>query len=67
MNWLALTHFSILSTFFQRLFPALIGYIYSFLTLHYFKGNLLTPKVPNKNCSRLHFNFLFLSFEENKA
>ena len=27
----------------------------------------LTLKVPNKNCSRQHFNFLLLSFEENKA
>ena len=27
----------------------------------------LTFKVPNKNCSRRHFNFLLLSFEENKA
>ena len=24
-------------------------------------------KVPNKNCSRQHFNFLVLSFKENKA
>ena len=28
---------------------------------------LLTLKVPNKICSRWHFNFLLLSFEENKA
>ena len=28
-------------------------------------GLFLTLKVPNKNCSRRHFNFLF--FEENKA
>ena len=27
----------------------------------------LTLKTPNKNCSRQHFNFLLLSFEENKA
>ena len=27
----------------------------------------LTLKAPNKNCSRPHFNFLLLSFEENKA
>ena len=27
----------------------------------------LTLKAPNKNCSRRHFNFLFLSFKENKA
>ena len=26
-----------------------------------------TLKTPNKNCSRRHFNFLLLSFEENKA
>ena len=26
----------------------------------------LTLKVPNKNCSRRHFNFLLLSFEENR-
>ena len=26
----------------------------------------LTLKAPNKNCSRWHFNFLLLSFEENK-
>ena len=27
----------------------------------------LTLKVPNKNCSRQHFNFLLLSLEENEA
>ena len=27
----------------------------------------LSLKAPNKNCSRQHFNFLLLSFEENKA
>ena len=27
----------------------------------------LTLKAPSKNCSRRHFNFLLLSFEENKA
>ena len=27
----------------------------------------LTLKAPNKNCSRRHFNFLLLSFKENKA
>ena len=27
----------------------------------------LTLKAPNKNCSRRHFNFLLLSFEDNKA
>ena len=27
----------------------------------------LTLKAPNKNCSRRHYNFLLLSFEENKA
>ena len=33
-----------------------------------FSRNLpLTLKAPNKNCSRRHFNFLLLSFEENKA
>ena len=26
----------------------------------------ITLKAPNKNCSRQHFNFLLLSFEENK-
>ena len=26
----------------------------------------LTLKGPNKNCSRRHFNFLLLSFEEKK-
>ena len=26
----------------------------------------LILKAPNKNCSREHFNFLLLSFEENK-
>ena len=26
----------------------------------------LTLKAPNKKCSRRHFNFLLLSFEENK-
>ena len=30
-------------------------------------GLLLTLKALNKNCSRRHFNFLLLSFEENKA
>ena len=29
--------------------------------------DILTLKVPNKNCSRRHLNFLLLSFEENKA
>ena len=33
--------------------------------LSFFLG--LTLKAPNKNCSRRHFNFLLLSFEENKA
>ena len=28
---------------------------------------ILTLKAPKKNCSRQHFNFLLLSFEENKA
>ena len=28
---------------------------------------VLTLKAPNKNCSRRHFNFLLLSFEENKT
>ena len=28
---------------------------------------ILTLKVPNKNCSRRHFIFLLLSFEENKT
>ena len=32
------------------------------IVLHY-----LTLKAPNKNCSSRHFNFLLLSFEENKA
>ena len=27
----------------------------------------LALKVPNKNCSRRHFNFLLISFEDNKA
>ena len=27
----------------------------------------LTLKAPNKSCSRQHFKFLLLSFEENKA
>ena len=27
----------------------------------------LTLKAKNKNCSRRYFNFLLLSFEENKA
>ena len=29
--------------------------------------NIFTLKVPNKNCSRRHYNFLILSLEENKA
>ena len=28
---------------------------------------VLPLKAPNKTCSRRHFNFLILSFEENKA
>ena len=28
---------------------------------------VLTLKAPNKNCSRQHFNFSLLSFNENKA
>ena len=35
--------------------------------IFYGEGHLLTLKAPNKNCSRQHFNVLFLSFEENKA
>ena len=35
--------------------------------LEVIKKNILTFKAPNKNCSRQHFNFLFLSLEENKA
>ena len=31
------------------------------------KCDFLNFKAPNKNCSRRHFNFLLLSFEENKA
>ena len=31
------------------------------------KIQILTLKAPNKNCSRRHFNFFLLSFEENKA
>ena len=27
----------------------------------------LTIKAPNENCSRRHFDFLLLSFDENKA
>ena len=30
-------------------------------------GYSLTLKALNKNCSRRHFNFLFLSFEEIEA
>ena len=30
-------------------------------------GLTLTLKAPNKNCSRRQYNFLLLSFEENKA
>ena len=28
---------------------------------------IITLKAPNKNCGIRHFNFLLLSFEENKA
>ena len=35
--------------------------------LHRSKFFPLTLKAPNKNCSRRHFNFLLLFFEENKA
>ena len=31
------------------------------------RNQKLTLKVPNKNCSRQHFTFLLLSFEQNKA
>ena len=30
-------------------------------------GGILTLKAANKNCTRRHFNFLLLSFKENKA
>ena len=43
----------------------------SFISGNYTSGwiklTTLTLKVPNKNCSRQHFNFLLLSFKENKA
>ena len=35
--------------------------------LHGLRRSFLTLKAPNKNCSSLHFNFLLLSLEENKA
>ena len=35
------------------------------VTVVYFGKDYLTLKAPNKNCSRRHFNFLLLSFEEN--
>ena len=35
--------------------------------LEVFRFESLTLKAPNKNCSRRHFNFFTLSFEENKA
>ena len=34
---------------------------------HYISRWQFTLKASNKNCSRRHFNFLLLSFEENKA
>ena len=40
------------------------------INVSYTAGNFrmsLTLKVPNKNCSRWHFNFLLSSVEENKA
>ena len=36
-------------------------------SMHHRVNPLLTLKAPNKNCSRRHFNFLLLSFEENNA
>ena len=39
----------------------------SFKNMFCQKNIILTLKAPNKNCSRQHFNFLLLSFEENKA
>ena len=42
--------------------------LFAFLNEKIFKlGFLLTLKAPNKICSRRHFNFLLLSFKENKA
>ena len=38
-----------------------------FILFEYVDCKMLTLKAPNKNCSRRHFNFLLLSFEENKA
>ena len=32
-----------------------------------FTGHGVTLEAPNNNCSRRHFNFSLLSFEENKA
>ena len=43
-------------------------------TIHHYQKHtkisnciILALKVPNKNCSRRHFNFSLLSFKENKA
>ena len=40
--------------------------VYIELSSRKWKKDPLTLKAPNKNCSRRHFNFLLLSFEENK-
>ena len=45
--------------------PLVVTELIDLVSLPYFLS--LTLKVPNKNCSRQHFNFLLLSFEENKA
>ena len=39
------------------------GHGYTFLGTE----TTLTVKAPNKDCSRQHFNFFLLSFEENRA
>ena len=49
--------------------PMQLGLDDKYNNLIYVDGivNSLTLKALNKNCSRRHFNFLLLSFEENKA
>ena len=52
------------------LFHIILKTTFSFMLISretHCEGQLLTLKAPNKNCSRRHFNFLLLSFEENKV
>ena len=43
------------------------SYRKEFASLTFITWTLFALKAPNKNCSRRHFNFLHLSFEEKRA